>query len=136
MGQRIEYLHDLCALFGRALLVVDLVAGCELSPRLLSLVRDVELVSHHENTAFRHALLERLVDIVVAALEGGHVREVKHAHAALRALVIRAGQRSKLLLAGGVPDLQGVLLLAHVSCVGLEVYAYCGKVRSVELGFA
>lgn len=92
VGQRIEYFHDFGALLGRALLVVDLVLGRELPPGLLPLVRDVQLVAHHKDAALGHALLQRLVDVVVAALQGAHVREVEHAHAGLRALVVRAGQ--------------------------------------------
>lgn len=136
MGQRVEDLHDLGALLGRALLVVDLVLGRELPPGLLPLVRDVQLVSDHKDAALGHALLQRLVDVVVAALEGAHVREVEHAHAGLRALVVRTGQRSELLLTGSVPDLQGILLLGDVRGVGLEVDAHCGQVGSVEFGLA
>ena len=81
----------------------------------------VRLVANEEDALLGNALLQSLIEVIVAPFDARFIRKIKDNHTPLRTFEVGGSEGSKLLLPGCVPDLQLVQLIIDGGRVCLEV---------------
>ena len=87
-------------------MILHFVFGGQIFGLLSRRMLHVRLVANEEDALLGNALLQSLIEVIVAPFDARFIRKIKDNHTPLRTFEVGGSEGSKLLLPGCVPDLQ------------------------------